>query len=66
MTAIYLLGRRRAQAQAKRERDDLIDRFEAINDETLAELRSLRCDIARLHEIESALETERDQGGWLN
>jgi hypothetical protein len=35
-------------------------------EEVLAKLAGLRCDIACMHEIESALETERDEGGWLN
>jgi hypothetical protein len=35
---LYLLGNRRAEAKAKRERDDLVDRFEAIKEATRAEL----------------------------
>jgi hypothetical protein len=46
MQSAYLLGLRRARAQAKRERDDLIDRFEAVNEEVRDELRGLRSDIA--------------------
>jgi hypothetical protein len=57
---------RRARAQAKRERDDIIDRFEAINAEVRDELRGLRSDIARLHQIENAVEAVRDEHTWLH
>ena len=35
-------------------------------EEVLAKFAGLRCDIARMHGIESALETERDETRWLN
>jgi hypothetical protein len=39
LQSAYLLSLRRARAQAKRERDDLIDRFESVNEEIRDELR---------------------------
>ena len=43
----YLLGLRRAQAQARRELEDIAERFEEISEATRAELHGLRNEIAR-------------------
>jgi len=59
--AVYLLGRRRAEAKSRRDLDDMADRFEALNEEVHDELRGLRNDIARLHQIGDAVEAERDE-----
>jgi hypothetical protein len=40
MTALYLLGRKRANAKARRDLDALADEFEAINEAIRAELRA--------------------------
>jgi hypothetical protein len=50
---------------ARRDLEDLADRFEAINEQTRAELRALRTKMARMHALE-AFEAERDEGAWLN
>ena len=51
LTAVYLLGKRRAEAKAKGDLDDLAERFEEISEQTRAELRALRSEISRAHQI---------------
>jgi hypothetical protein len=67
--AAYLLGRRGAQAEAKRERDDLVERFEAVNAATSAALRDLKNEIARMNAIDRAGEScvlvcRHRRGAW--
>jgi hypothetical protein len=38
----------------------------ALNEATRAELRALRNEVSRLHTIEAAVETERDEQRWLH
>jgi hypothetical protein len=59
-------GKRRAEAKAKRDLDDLAERFEEISEQTRAELRALRSEISSAHQIDDALATERDETRWLN
>lgn len=60
----YLLGLRRAQAQARRELEDIAERFEEISEATRAELHGLRNEIARAHSIGDAIDAEREDGAW--
>ena len=63
----YASGRRHAEAKAKREREDLADRFQQLNGETVAEIRALRSELMRVHMIEDALlERERAEQRWLH
>jgi hypothetical protein len=66
LQSAYLLGLRRARAQAKRERDDLTAEFEEFIDRTRDELRGPQNDLSRLNQIENALGVERDETQWLN
>jgi hypothetical protein len=47
MTALYLLGKRRGLAAARRDLEDMASRFEGVNEATRDELRALRGEIAR-------------------
>jgi hypothetical protein len=40
--ALYLLGKRRAEAKARRDLEDLAQRFEMVNEGVCDELRALR------------------------
>jgi hypothetical protein len=40
--------------------------FEVINDQTQAELRSVRGEISPMHMIDDTIAVERDETLWLN
>ena len=60
----YLLGLRRARAQAQRQRDDLAERFEDVIDKIHGEMRSVRNELARLRMLDNAILAERDADAW--
>jgi hypothetical protein len=55
------------QAVAIQERDQLLDRFEQLNGETLAQIKALRDEITRLHAVNDFASAERDESvKWLH
>ena len=62
----FLMGLRRARAQAQRELNDQADRFEDVVAEINAEMRGVRDELARLRMIDRAILAERDPTIWLN
>jgi hypothetical protein len=62
----FLMGLRRARAQAERERDEMADQFENVIDEIHAEMRGARDELGRLRIIDKAILAERDSTMWLN
>ena len=62
----YMMGLRRARAQAQRERDKMADEFENVIADIHAEMRGVRDELARLRMIDNAILAERDPTMWLN
>src|SRR5215472_8439704 len=55
----YMMGLRRARAQAQRELNDQADRFENVIAEIHAEMRGVRDELARLRMLDDAILAER-------
>jgi hypothetical protein len=51
MSAAYVLAKHRAERKHHADIECLADRFEAVNAETVSEIRELRHEIARAHAI---------------
>ena len=62
----YLMGYRRAKAQARQEREELADMFFETLGEIHSELSGVRNEITRLHQIDAAIATEREPWTLLN
>ena len=62
----FLMGLRRARAQAQRELNDQADRFENVIGEIHAEMRGVRDELGRLRMLDNAILAERDPTMWLN
>jgi hypothetical protein len=62
----FLMGLRRARAQAQRELNDQADRFEDVIAEIHAEMCGVRDELARLRMLDNAILAERDPTMWLN
>jgi len=56
----YLMGYRRANAQAKVEREEMADRFFSALSEIHEELNGIKDEALRLRQIDQAIATERD------
>jgi hypothetical protein len=63
----YMMGLRRARAQAQRELNDQADRFEDVIAEIHAEMRGVRDELAKLRTLDH-FDTQRDPAKprWLN
>ena len=61
----YLMGLRRARAQAERELNNQADRFHVIA-EINAEMRAVRPSLEALRTLDKAILAERDPTMWLN
>jgi hypothetical protein len=63
----YLMGLRRARAQAQRELNDQADRFEDVIAEIHAEMRGVRDELAKLRTLDH-FDTRHDPAKpqWLN
>jgi hypothetical protein len=66
MSAAYILSKHRAEAKARKERDQLVDRFEELNEATLSEIRELRSELVHAHMIEDAMAERAEHGPWLH
>jgi hypothetical protein len=62
----FLMGLRRARAQAQRERDEMADEFEGLLAEIHAEMRGVRDELGRSRMLDNAMLAERDPTMWLN
>ena len=62
----YLMGLRRARAQAQREMNDMADRFEETLAGIHADMRGVRDELGRLRTLDDAILGERDPMAWLN
>ena len=49
------MGLRHARAQARRERDESVDRFEDVLGEIHVEMRRVRSELARLRMLDNAI-----------
>jgi len=62
----YMMGLRRARAQAQREMNEMADEFEGALAEIHAEMRGVRDELARLRTLDDAILAERDPTMRLN
>ena len=62
----YMMGLRRARAQAQRELNDQADRFEDVIAEVHAEMRDVGVELGRLRTFDNAILAERDSTMWSN
>jgi succinate dehydrogenase/fumarate reductase flavoprotein subunit len=56
----YAVGKRRAEMKAQAAMSSIADRFEAVNEATLEEIRSLRNDLTTAHMVRDAM-TQRTE-----
>jgi len=61
-----LLCKKRAEEKAREHVENLADLFETANEATLAEIRSLRNELANMHLVEAAMAEKAAEHGWLH